>query len=61
MGTRASAEEVKKAYKAKVMAAHPDKGGSVELCQQLNMARDKLLEHAQPADCATFLWLICAR
>ena len=50
----ASAEEVIKAYKTKVMAAHPDKGGSTELCQQLNVARDKLLVHVQTEDRATF-------
>ena len=39
----ATQEEIKKAYKARVMVFHPDKGGSDEHCQLLNMAHSVMM------------------
>jgi DnaJ family protein C protein 19 len=39
----ASADEVRAAHRRLVRAVHPDKGGSAELTQRINAARDLLL------------------
>lgn len=39
----ASEEEIKKAWRNKLHAAHPDKGGSSNRVQKLNNAKDKML------------------
>jgi hypothetical protein len=40
---RPTPDEISKAYKAKALAAHPDRGGSEEQMKLVNIARDTLL------------------
>lgn len=40
---RASADQIHAAHRARISEAHPDKGGSEDLTQRLNAARDLLL------------------
>ena len=41
---RASKEEITRAFRRKMRAAHPDVGGDTKLASQLNAARDALLD-----------------
>ena len=59
----ATQEEVKKAYKAKVMESHPDKGGSHVACQLLNMTRNVMLggsNHMEDCRQQLFALDVCA-
>lgn len=44
VGDEADAETIRAAHRRLVAAVHPDKGGSAELTQRLNVARDVLLK-----------------
>jgi DnaJ homolog subfamily C member 19 len=44
LGTQPSREEILAAHRRLVQKLHPDRGGSTYLTQQLNEARDRLLE-----------------
>lgn len=50
VSARASADEIKKAHRAKIREAHPDKhGGSTEVAAALNHARDVVLDSKKRA------------
>lgn len=42
--TEAAPETIRAAHRARIRAAHPDRGGSAELAARLNAARDRLLK-----------------
>jgi hypothetical protein len=42
----ASIEEIKRAYRAGALVAHPDRGGDAELFQKLTLAYERALERA---------------
>jgi len=44
VGTDASAQEIRAAYRAKMAHAHPDRGGSHNEAARLTAARDRLLK-----------------
>jgi curved DNA-binding protein CbpA len=41
---RCTREELKRAWRAKVQAAHPDRGGSTAAAQEINAAYDRMLK-----------------
>lgn len=43
VGPQADDQAIREAHRRKVAAVHPDRGGSAELAQELNAARDLLL------------------
>ncbi|MBQ1500745.1 MAG: J domain-containing protein [Sphingomonas sp.] len=49
LGVTADADDeaIRSAHRRLVSAVHPDKGGSAELTQRINSARDTLLRHGR--------------
>jgi DnaJ homolog subfamily C member 19 len=44
VGARADADAIRAAHRQRIAEAHPDRGGSPELTQRINAARDLLLK-----------------
>jgi len=48
LGTGASDADIRAAHRRLLLAVHPDHGGSAELAQRVNAARDTLLKSDSP-------------
>lgn len=46
LGAGASEDDIRAAHRRLLLAVHPDHGGSAELAQRVNAARDTLLKRA---------------